>query len=230
MASSAFFKSENFSWTCHDRRPNFAAGRAPIFWLRRMRVVGILLAGGSGARFGGAKLLAPLPAATHGVGAGTAIGVASCLHLLSALSQVVAVVRPGDSILAGQLRAAGAQVIACARADEGMGASLACGVAAAADADGWIVALADMPWIAPATIAVVADALRDGADIVAATHVGVRAHPVGFARAHYAALTALAGDAGAKSILAAHRDSLQLIEVADGGVVRDVDTPADLTT
>ena len=193
-----------------------------------MRLIGILLAAGCGARFGGAKLLTPLPAAAHGVGAGTAIGVASCLHLLSALPEVVAVVRPGDSILASYLRAAGAQVVECPRADEGMGASLACGVATAADADGWIVALADMPWIAPATVAVVGDALRDGADIVATSHIGVRAHPVGFARRHYVSLTALSGDEGAKSILAAHRDRVQLIEVTDPGVLRDVDTPADL--
>ena len=193
-----------------------------------MRLTGILLAAGRGARFGGAKLLTPLPAAAYGVGAGTAIGVASCLHLLSALPEVVAVVRPGDSILSSRMRAAGAQVVECAHADEGMGASLACGVAAAADANGWVVALADMPWIAPATIALVVDALRDGADIVATSHIGVRAHPVGFAARHYAELRALAGDEGARSILAAHRDSLQLIEVADSGVVRDVDTPADL--
>ena len=196
-----------------------------------MQLIGILLAAGKGARFGGAKLLTPLPSASHGVSAGTGIGVASCLHLLSALPEVVAVVRPGDSILASQLRAAGARVVECARADEGMGASLACGVAAAAGADGWIVALADMPWIAPATIALVADAIVAGADIAATTHgLGVRAHPVGFARQHYAALTALTGDEGAKAILTAHRDSLQLIEVVDSGVVRDVDTHADIGT
>ena len=193
-----------------------------------MRLTGILLAAGRGARFGGAKLLAPMPAAAHGVGAGTAIGVASCMHLIAALPEVVAVVRPGDSILAGLLRAAGAQVVACARADEGMGASLACGVVTAAQADGWIVALADMPWIDPASIAQVADAVRDGSEIAATTHIGVRGHPVGFARRHYAALSGLGGDEGAISILAAHRDALRLIEVADSGVLRDVDTRADI--
>ena len=193
-----------------------------------MHLTGILLAAGRGARFGGAKLLAPLPAAAHGAGAGTAIGVASCLHLLAALPEVVAVVRPGDSILASCLRAAGAQVVDCARADEGMGASLACGVAASAQADGWIVALADMPWIDPATIALVADAIRGGSGIVATSHIGVRGHPVGFASQHYAALTGLAGDEGAKSILASHRDGLRLIEVTDSGVLRDVDTRADI--
>ncbi len=194
-----------------------------------MRLTGILLAAGRGARFGGAKLLAPIPTATHGVGAGSAVGVASCLHLIAVVPAVVAVVRPGDSMLTELLRAAGARVVECARADEGMGASLACGVAAAADADGWIVALADMPWIAPASVAVVADALRGGADIAATSHIGVRGHPVGFARRHYPALVDLSGDEGAKAILAEHRDRMQLIEVADGGVLRDVDTPADFT-
>ena len=193
-----------------------------------MRLTGILLAAGSGARFGGAKLLAPLPAASHGVGAGTAVGVAACLHLVSALPDVVAVVRPGDSILATQLRAAGARVVECSRADEGMGASLACAIVEARDADAWVVALADMPWIAPATIALVADALSDGAGIAATSRIGVRGHPVGFAKAHYAALTGLTGDEGAKSVLAAHRESVQLIEVTDGGVLRDVDAPGDL--
>jgi len=194
-----------------------------------MRLTGILLAGGRGARFGGAKLLAPLPVASHGVGAGTAIGLASCLHLVAALPDVVAVVRPGDSILAAQLRAAGARVVECPRADEGMGASLACGIAAARDADGWVVALADMPWIAPATIALVADALAAGAGIAATSRIGVRGHPVGFAKAHYAALAALTGDQGAKAVLAAHRAAVQIIEVVDDGVLRDVDAPGDLT-
>ena len=193
-----------------------------------MRLTGILLAAGQGARFGGAKLLSPLPETSHGVGAGTAIGVASCLHLLSALPEVVAVVRPGDSILASQLRSAGARVVACARANEGMGASLACGVAAAADADGWIVALADMPWISPATVVLVADALMAGAAIAATSRIGVRGHPVGFASSHYTALAALTGDQGAKSVLSAHRDHVQLVEVDDDGVLRDVDTRGDL--
>ncbi len=128
------------------------------------------------------------------------------------------------------LRAAGARVVECARADEGMGASLACGVAASPDSAGWIVALADMPWIAPASIAVVADALRGGADIAATSHIGVRGHPVGFARRHYTELAGLTGDEGAKSVLAAHRDRVQLIEVADSGVLRDVDTSADIAS
>ena len=46
---------------------------------------------------------------------------------------------------------------------------------------GWVVALADMPWIRTETIAAVADALARGAMIAAPDYAGVRGHPVGFA-------------------------------------------------
>lgn len=193
-----------------------------------MRIVGVLLAAGQGRRFGGDKLLAPLPGATFDVPAGTALGVASAMHLVAALPDTVAVVRPGERQLAARLGDAGVRVVECTNADDGMGASLACSVAATADADGWVVALADMPWIAPATIMAVSAALGEGADIAAPAYRGERGHPVGFARRHYASLAALTGDAGARSLLFEHRDRLTLLATDDAGVVRDVDTPAAL--
>lgn len=191
-------------------------------------IVGLLLAAGSGARFGGSKLLAPLPHASHGVPAGTPIGVAACLHLVAALPRVIAVVRPRDMPLSQQLRETGADVVVCANAHEGMGVTLAAAVAAAADAAGWIVTLADMPWIHPATIAAVAARVRDGASIAIPMHAGKRGHPVGFAREHFAALVALTGDEGARSVVAAHPDTIVSFEVDDAGVLRDVDRADDL--
>ncbi|MEO8751903.1 MAG: nucleotidyltransferase family protein [Casimicrobiaceae bacterium] len=193
-----------------------------------MRLVGILLAAGRGARFGGAKLLAPMPAAAHGVGSGTPMGAASCIHLVAALNEVIAVVRPGDSVLRHALESTGARIAVCERADDGMGASLACGVTAAADADGWVVALADMPWIAPTTIVTVADALRNGAEIAAPMYRGERGHPVGFAQKYGKLLSELADDEGARSLIAARKWALQLLTVDDPGVVHDIDHPTDL--
>jgi molybdenum cofactor cytidylyltransferase len=193
-----------------------------------VRLAGLLLAAGAGARFGGSKLLAPLPHPSHGVAAGTPVGVAACLHLVAALPRVVAVVRPGDLALETALRGTGAEVIVCAAAHEGMGVTLAAGVAATADADGWVVALADMPWIEPATIAAVAAGVRDGSSIVAPAYEGRRGHPVGFSRAHYAALAALSGDEGARSLVAAHPQLLETVAVDDPGVVLDVDRRGDL--
>ncbi len=193
-----------------------------------MRIVGILLAAGAGSRFGGAKLLATLPAAAHGVGAGTAIGVAALRHMLAVLPETIAVVRHGDAMLGGEFTREGARVVECRTAYRGMGASLACGVAACADADAWIVGLADMPWIAPATIDAVACALRANAELAAPSYHGERGHPVGFSARYRDLLLALDGDDGARAIVAAKRALLQLVAVMDAGILRDVDTAKDL--
>jgi molybdenum cofactor cytidylyltransferase len=185
-----------------------------------MKIVGILLAAGRGERFGGDKLLARIGDDT--------IGGAACRNLAAAVPAVIAVVRPGDARLAAALAGGGARVIECADADDGMGASLACGVRSAGDADGWLIALADMPWIAPATVARVAAAIERGALVAAPFHRGRRGHPVGFGRACAAALAALTGDDGAKAVVAAHAGEMLRLDVDDPGVLRDIDTPQDL--
>jgi molybdenum cofactor cytidylyltransferase len=190
-----------------------------------MRIIGILLAAGRGERFGGGKLLVPLPAGSH---AGAALGVAACRNLCAALGDVVAVVRTGDDALAAAFAREGAWVVVAERAAEGMGASLAAGIAAAGAADGYVVALADMPWVAPATIRAIVEALRSGASIAAPRHLGKRGHPVGFAAAHRDELLALSGDSGARTIVEANASLVDFVDVDDAGVLADVDVPADL--
>jgi len=189
------------------------------------RIVGVLLAAGRGERFGGGKLLVPLPA---GPNAGVALGVAACRNLRAAVGGVIAVVRPGDPALVASFAREGAHVVVAANADGGMGASLAAGIAAASGADGFVVALADMPWVAPATIRAVVEALRSGASIAAPRCHGRRGHPVGFAAAHRAELVALAGDQGARAIVEANASLVTFVDVDDTGVLADVDVPRDL--
>jgi molybdenum cofactor cytidylyltransferase len=184
--------------------------------------VGILLAAGRGTRFGSHKLLHPLPD-------GTPLGVASARALRAALDRVVAVVRADDAELAAALRAAGCETVVCSRAEEGMGASIACGVDATPAAAGWLIALADMPFIQPATIAAVAAALAQGASIAAPVlDGGRRGHPVGFAAGWFEALRALSGDRGARELLQRHPNELRLIPTVDAGCVADVDSREDL--
>ena len=187
--------------------------------MQRAPIVGVLLAAGSATRFGGDKLLAPLAD-------GTPVGVAALRNLAAAVDVALAVVRPGDDALAAVLEANGARVTVCPRAAEGMGASLAWGVRAAPLAAGWLIALADMPWIQTVTIARVVDALRAGAPIVAPTWRDSRGHPVGLSSRFFGELSALSGDEGAKAILRRHRATL--IATEDAGVLRDIDTPQDL--
>jgi len=184
-------------------------------------VVGILLAAGSATRFGGAKLMVSLAD-------GMPMAVAALQSLIAAVDDVVAVARPGDEELANALYTHGVRVTICPNASEGMGRSLAWGVRAAPLAAGWVIALADMPWIKAATAACVADALRRGGAIVAPAYAGQRGHPVGIAARFYSALAALEGDEGAKRLISAHAGAVELIAVDDPGILRDVDRRADL--
>jgi len=184
-------------------------------------IVGVLLAAGAGARFGGGKLLAPLED-------GTPVGVRSARSLRSSVDRVLAVTRPGDATLEALLRAEGLEVLPFPGALAGMGASLAFGIARAPDADGWVVALADMPFVRPETVAAVVQALTAGAAIVAPSFRGRRGHPVGFAATLFEELVRLEGDAGARSVLVQHESEVILLECDDAGIVRDVDEPRDL--
>ena len=191
-------------------------------------VVGVLLAAGRGSRFDPAgaanKLLAPLPD-------GTPVAVQAARHLKQALGDVVAVVPAaathGAQVdqLAALLADAGCEVLRCSGAARGMGASLAAGVGTRPQAGGWIIALADMPWIAPETITQVARAL-DAQHCVAPFHAGQRGHPIGFGNDFFAGLTSLDGDEGARRLI--DPAALIRVETDDAGILRDVDTPADL--
>jgi molybdenum cofactor cytidylyltransferase len=186
-----------------------------------LKFVGLLLAAGSATRFGSDKLQHALP---HGV----AIAVQAARHLKSEVSRVVAVVRPGSGQTARSLAAEGCEVVVCDRAAEGMGASLACAVRAAGVADGYLVALGDMPFVRPSTIGAVRDALAGGALLAAPYWRAKRGHPVGFAGSFRPELEALSGDEGARRLLDAHAARLVKVPVGDPGAIRDIDKPSDL--
>jgi len=107
----------------------------------------------------------------------------------------------------------------------GMGASIAAGVAASFDADGWLVLPGDMPLVQPATLLAVAREL-DRHAVAFAQHRGRRGHPVGFAAELYPELTALSGDEGARRIIA--RYPAFAVELDDAGILVDIDTEDDL--
>lgn len=184
-------------------------------------ICGVLLAGGEGRRYGADKLAVVLPD-------GRPIAVAAAEALAPAVERRIAVVRPGRDWLVDALADAGWETVVSAASLEGMGASLAAGIAAAADADGWIIALADMPGLRTETARRVAEALRAGAPAVVPVHEGRRGHPVGFSAALGPDLMQLQGDTGARYILAALGDRVETVEVDDAGVLVDVDTTDDL--
>jgi len=199
-----------------------------------MACAGVLLAAGAAHRFGAHKLLAALPD-------GEPVGLRAARNLVAVLPDTVAVVRPGDRVLADLLAGAGLEVVVNPQAADGIGGSIAAGVAARAAAGGWIVALADMPWIRPDTIRAVVRALEAGASLAAPVYRGdplagpagervggERGHPVGFAARWGAELMAMTGDRGARLFLAGAASDLVLVPTRDRGVLEDVDVPSDL--
>jgi len=181
-------------------------------------VVGLLLAAGTSQRFGSDKRWHRLPD-------GTPLALEAAHRLRAVCPHSIAVVRPGDGELASVLRNAGLEVMICPDATLGMGHSLAAGVAASSDAAGWLVALADMPAIAPQSYRAVLAALHNGGALARTAHAGSPGHPVGFAARFRDELLALRGDRGGKAILDQHRDALLLCPVNDCGVLIDIDSP-----
>ena len=185
-------------------------------------IVGILLAAGSSKRFGTNKLLHPLAN-------GTPIGLASALYLRAATDRMLAVVRPDDTSLIDYFKQHNIEMLPCETATQGISASIACGIKASSDALAWIIGPADMPFVSKKTMVPLANALRQGASIVAPTFKGQRGQPTGFANTWFNALTKLKGDIGVESILDANLAKIELLPFEDGGVIWDINTLEDLS-
>ncbi len=189
-------------------------------------MVGILLSAGFSRRFGSAdKLLQLLPD-------GRPIALASAESLIKAMPISIAVVRSENIVLAELLSNAGLKVVFCNENDQEMADSLSTAIrfssSLEAANDGFVIALADMPYIEPATIKTVATNLSTGASIVIPTYLGQRGHPVGFSAKFRSELESLQGDEGARSIIKRYTNEVELLQCDDAGILADIDTQADL--
>jgi len=183
-----------------------------------LEIIGLLLCGGASRRFGGNKLLE---------GADPLVARAA-RNLLQGAGRVLAVLPLDQPALRAALEPLGCEVIETGRTARGMGASIAAGVEARAEAAGWIVALGDMPLIRPDTIRRVKRALEEGAPLAAPFSEGRRGHPVGFSAALGRELMALDGDLGARDVIARHGERMERLPSDDPGIFLDVDTRDDL--
>jgi molybdenum cofactor cytidylyltransferase len=182
-------------------------------------IAGLLLCGGAGKRFGVDKLLA----------GEEPIAVRAARNLKAGAGNVLAVIPLRKARLRQVLESEGCAILESERTTEGMGASLAAAVIATGSAEGWIVALGDMPLVDPKTIDAVRRALERGAPMAAPyDRSGRRGHPVGFSRALREELLELGGDVGARDLLARHAGMVERIVTDDPGIFVDIDTRADL--
>jgi molybdenum cofactor cytidylyltransferase len=194
------------------------------------RMEAIILAGGTGSRFGHGKLLAPYRG-------GALIDGALRAALAAPVTRVLLVTgHDGDRVgeaamtfVARENAGRNVQLVHADRYAEGMAETLKTGVAAlSSGADGAFVFLGDMPRIPVSLAARLAEAIGDrGA--AAPCFRGERGHPVLFAAGMFPKLLRLRGDQGARGILDAMADDLALVAVEDDGVLFDVDHRSELT-
>lgn len=196
--------------------------RSPQSLLLDRPCVGLVLAAGFSRRFGSDKRRVEF-ANGHGLLART------LAQVRPAFSDLRVVLRgEDDATLLGVPE--GVRIVRSAVSHQGMGASLAAGMRALiADsrADSAAILLGDMPWIDQATLLELC-AQAGPERIVLPWYQGQRGQPVIFGRRFWPELARLEQDQGGKQVIAAHPLACIDWTVADAGILRDVDHPADL--
>lgn len=187
----------------------------------------LIIAAGFSRRFGSDKRLFKL-------NTGEPLLVACLRPYHDVFPNVAVVVRSSDSELTRLItRTLGRSVpiiVPTDQADRGMAASIADGVRALASWDYLFLGLGDMPYVRKTTLAVLRDRMDDARGdalprIVVPTFGATAGHPVGFSREFFGELIALTGDRGARSVIAAHPESVDRVNTDDPGVVTDIDEP-----
>jgi molybdenum cofactor cytidylyltransferase len=153
---------------------------------------------------------------------------ATCESLLGRADELVVVCGGHHALVVALLEGLPARIVPCPQAAAGMGATIKCGIRATQPSLGWLLALGDMPFVAPGTLAALAQALRAGAPIVRPVFDGRPGHPVGFAASLRERLLAIDDAAGAAALLRDLGKAVRRLPCADPGCVRDVDLPGDL--
>ena len=181
---------------------------------------GLILAAGSGSRFGGAKQLAELdgkPLLDHAVEAMSAV---------PAIERIVVVLGAGADAVRARANLDGVDVVVADDWADGVSASLRAGIAALRDAEAVVVTLADQPLITPQVISAVGDQGDSRPPAARATYGGNLGHPVLIKRELFDRIADLAGDTGARDLL--ELAGVAKVECGHLADPHDVDTPDDL--
>jgi molybdenum cofactor cytidylyltransferase len=182
-------------------------------------IAAIVLAAGRSTRMGSNKLIAD-------VGGKPMVRRVAEAALLSAASPVLVVTGHHEADV--RIALTGLDVAFVHNPDyaQGLSTSLKAGIAAApASVAGALVLLGDMPQIAPGHLDQLIAAFRDGAGaVIVPVHAGKRGNPVLWPRSFFPSMLALAGDAGAKGLLAANAACVRQVDLGTNAIFLDVDT------
>ncbi len=185
-------------------------------------ISGIVLAGGRSRRMGRAKALLDADGRTFLERTLEALrfgGCDECLVVLNAEDPII------DDIVA---RAGASSTPGAGQGTEQI-ESLRAGLRALSPAaEGVVVLPVDHPMVEPGTVAALIAAYRaSSAPVVRPIHQGRAGHPVLFSAAVFEELLDENLREGARSVVRGHGDQVVSVEVADRGVVIDIDTPSE---
>jgi molybdenum cofactor cytidylyltransferase len=184
-------------------------------------VSAIVLAAGSGSRFGGGKLLAKL--------GGRPILEAVLDNLREApVDEIFAVVGADAQRLREICERYGVRTVANEEWERGQSTSVLAGLRASGGRAA-VVLLGDQPFVGAGAVERLVAAFAEGAKVAVATYGGKRRNPVLFSREVWPLLEAeLAGDEGARSVLRRHPELVVEVPCEGVGDPVDVDTREDL--
>jgi molybdenum cofactor cytidylyltransferase len=212
----------------------------------------IVPAAGRSRRMGRPKLLLPFAGEANGAGAGgTVIGATLAALAAGGAGRIAVVTRAGDRPLRAWLRGqaaaeiarrtggaagAGPELVALVNPhpERGMLSSIVIGLealggpGAGGGPQPLLVCPADLPELAPATVAAVLDGLAaTDAGLAVPVHAGRRGHPLAIAAGLAAEIPGLDPAVGLRQLVERHPDRLAEVPAADPGCVRDLDTEED---
>lgn len=185
-------------------------------------ITALVLAAGRSQRMGSPKLLLTLRG--H-----TLVGRVIAAARASRCDDVLVVLGEMADRVGQEAKAASARTVLNPRYREGMGTSIAAGIAALApECDAVVVLLGDQPRVGADAINALIDAHRTtGKPLVASRYGNVVGVPALVARPLFAEAAALSGDVGARPLVMRHPDLVVEVPLPPEASL-DVDTPEDL--
>lgn len=173
-----------------------------------MKLAAVVLAAGSSSRFGRPKQLLE-------VGGESLVSRACRIALESECGPVLAVLGAHAGQVVERGLPPGVDVVINERWEEGMGGSIACGVAAAAreQPDAVVILLADQPGWDAGAIGAMRKRLVGDTTIVQCRQGGIAGPPVLFASEHFTELMGLGGDEGGRPVIERHRQAVAEVDL-----------------
>lgn len=184
--------------------------------------VAVLPGAGASRRMGRPKLLLPYRG-------GTLVGAVVNALRGGGVATIVLVTSPEDEDLRAWAREAGVMTAVNPDPQRGMLSSIREGIAALGrTGEILLVSPADLPALRSETVTALVQRMEDtGAPLGVPVYHGKRGHPLAIAPALIPEIDTLDPDVGLKQLRDRHEALLLEVEVADPGVIQDVDTPED---